>query len=125
MSFTLHIDSTNKIIHYKHSGSLNYDAIGEAWSELLKLKEFTQQQFNLLSDYSDATFAMQLNETQNIVNFLSQLKPILNQKKQAIIVTDPYSTAGTILFQSKAYNEIGFIIKIFSTKKAALKWLKS
>jgi len=124
MDYTLRIDHDNKLIHYKHYGDITKEDIGLAWQELLKLDEFVQMQYNLLTDYREAKFLMKENEVGEITMFLSQLKPILNGKKQALLLSEPLSTALSMLFVGEVVKEVGFIVEVFSTMKAALRWIK-
>jgi len=121
--FTIEADHDLKIIRYRHTGKLSYEDIGEAWMELLSMREFTALKYNLLSDYSKAVFNMELSEANAIVDFLKNVGPVVRGKKQSLIVNDPYSTAGSLLFQEKVFQEVGFIVNTFSTEKAALIWL--
>lgn len=125
MSYTINVDHDLKIIRYTHGGDIQMDEIGKAWDEFLQLKEFTKQGYNLLSDYSGGVFIMTIDVVETIVQLLEHLKPILQGKKQSLILTDPFSTAGSILFEQEVNRRIGFIVKVFSTKAAAVKWLTS
>ena len=123
MSYKINIDTENKIIRYQHSGNIDKENIGKAWSEFLRMKEFTELQYNLLSDYSEAKFNMVREDVDLITNFLLTLKDILKDKKQALIIDEPFSTALSILFQGEVNRVIGFEVRIFSTKEAAFNWL--
>ncbi len=125
MKYSISIDHDNRIIRYKHSGSISKQDIGEAWTEFLGMEEFTHKKYNLLSDYSDGKFEISISELDEIIDFLSDLKNIINGKKQAFIVNDPYSTAASLLFEADVIQKVGFIVKPFSTEAAALRWLKS
>jgi hypothetical protein len=87
------------------------------------LKEFTHLKYNLLSDYTDAKFLMNEKEIDEICGFLLNLKELLEGKKQALILHEPVSTALSILFEGEVNKKVGFIVKVFSTEKAALYWL--
>lgn len=123
MKYTISLDHTNKIIRYKHAGKLKMQDIGMVWDDFLKMEEFTQGGYNLLSDYREAVFDMDMDEVYEIVHILDSMGSLLDGKKQAILVHDPYSTAGSILFEEISEKELAFVIKIFSTETAALKWL--
>ncbi len=123
MSYSIKVDHQNKLIRYRHSGQIKIEDIGKAWDEFLKLKEFTEQGYNLLSDYRDGVFDMKIETVYEIVQILVPLKPILSGKKQSMILGDPYSTAGSMLFENEVYEKVGFLVKVFSTKKAAMDWV--
>lgn len=124
MPYSITIDHENKLIRYQHSGRLQVEDIGKAWDEFVKIKEFTHKGYHLLSDYSHARFVFDTEEIETIINILEQM-PFLNQKKQALIIDDPYSTAGSLLFENDIYKRSGFNVKVFATKKAALSWIIS
>ncbi|MFC0874999.1 hypothetical protein ACE01N_00305 [Saccharicrinis sp. FJH2] len=123
MNFSLKTDHTNKLIRYKHSGVIRKEDIGLAWDELLKITEFTSQRYNLLSDYSDSKITGTISEIDDIIDILSNLKEILKGKKQALLVDDPVSTALSLFFENRVLDEVGFIVRVFSTEEEALKWL--
>ncbi len=124
MKYSIHLDHTLKIIRYRHSGLIYAEEIEDAWSKFLAIPEFTHSHYNLLSDYRGGTFKMQLEDISMIIDYMKAIEPIVKGKKQALIVDDPYSVAGSMLFENKVYREVGFIVKVFSTEEAALKWLQ-
>lgn len=93
------------------------------WAELLKTNEFTTLKYNLLSNYRNADFDLSINETDSIREFLICLQPILKSKKASVITDTPFATTVSMLFEKETYAKIGFSVKIFSTKKEALRWL--
>lgn len=124
MNFTLTIDHELKIIRYKHVGVITqHEEIGEVWQQLLAMEEFTKLGYNLLSDYREARFKFPPNVLHEIVAYLGQLEPILRGKKQSILITDPGSTAYSIMFESAVYQAIGFRVKVFSTEQGAIRYV--
>jgi len=123
MGISIYIDHENKIIHYTHSGSLTRAEIGDAWQRLLKMEEFTKRKYNLLSDYSNASFSMELEEADMIADFLAGLKEILNGKKQALIISDPQNVALSMIFEDRVSRKTGFIVKVFASRQSGLNWL--
>lgn len=124
MTYSIHVDHKNKIIRYKHSGLIKPEEIGYIWeNEFLKMNEFTSLKYNLLSDYSDAIFDIPLEFLPELMEFMKKVKPIVEGKKQSIIIGDPESTALSLIFENEVNREIGFLVKIFNTEKAALDWL--
>jgi len=125
MKYSINIDHDLKIIRYKHSGVIAAEDIGQAWQEFLSLDEFTQEKYNLLSDYRNAKFDFSYRKISEIVNFMVNIKDIVKGKRQALIVDDPHATAGSMLFEASVYKEVGFIIQVFTTENAALRWLSA
>ncbi|SMO67129.1 SpoIIAA-like [Saccharicrinis carchari] len=123
MKFSISVDHDLRIVRYTHSGLITKEDIGEAWAELLTMKEFTQLNYNLLSDYRKGKFEIPLDALPEIIEFLHTVKHVVQAKKQALIVNDPYSVAASILFLEKVGKETGFEVQVFSTKVSALNWL--
>lgn len=123
MKYTININHKLKLIEYKHSGLIYAEDIGEAWTELLALQEFTNLKYNLLSDYRNGKFQFQPELLDEIVNYMKNIEMIVRGKKQALIVDDPLSVAKSMLFENEVYKNVGFNVQVFSTKKSALRWL--
>ena len=123
MNYSIEADDTLKIIRYKHSGKVDKEEIGKAWQGLIKLRKFTELNYNLLSDYRAATFNLNLEDVELISDFLSSLKHVLNGKKQSLIIDNPKATAFSIMFEDKVLKKIGFKVNVFSTIEAAEDWL--
>lgn len=123
MKYTISIDHKLKMIRYTHSGRIKPEDIGEAWGELLALNEFTQLKYNLLSDYRNGSFQIALDFLPELMGFMRSIESVVRGKKQAIIVEDPYSVAGSMLFENEVQKEIGFNVQVFSTEVSALRWL--
>ncbi len=98
--------------------------IGFVWeNEFLKMVEFTHLGYNLLSDYSDAKFNISTAFLPELMEFMKAIENIVKGKKQSIIVADPYSTAASLIFENEVNTKVGFLVKVFCTRKAALAWL--
>lgn len=123
MNYSILLDDKLKIIRYKHTGIIKAEEIESAWYEFLKLKEFTEMKYNLLSDYRGAKFDIPLHFADNIVDFMKNIEQVVRGKKQSLIVDDPYSTAASILFEGKVNEKVGFLVRVFSTMEAGLDWL--
>lgn len=123
MNYSIDIDHNLKIIKYKHSGIIKHEDIGKAWEEFLQMKEFTELQYGLFSDYRGGKFNIKLAFLPALIEFMHSIKSVVEKKKQCLIVDDPFSTAAAILFENRVNKEIGFQVKVFNTETAALKWL--
>lgn len=122
-NLSLFVDDELKIIHYKHTGLLKVEELGQAWQKLLELEEFTNLKYNLLSDYTEADFDFSVDKTDLIWEFLHSIKHILKGKKEAVITSKPVSTAISFLFESESNKLLNFDVRTFSTREAALEWL--
>lgn len=123
MKYLIIINHDKKYIHYSHSGLVERSEIGQAWGELLNLEEFSKLKYNLLSDYRGAKFNFTASETNVIENFLLSIKPILDGKRNAVIVDKPSETVISLLFEAKMASKINFQIKTFYTEEAAVSFL--
>jgi len=122
-NYTINIDHKLRIIKYTHSGSIKAEDIGGVWEQFLTMKEFTQLKYNLFSDYSNGTFQIPHSFLPELMEFMHSIKEIVRGKKQALIVNDPHNVATSMIFESKANKEVGFIVKVFTTQTSALRWL--
>lgn len=123
MNYSINIDHASKIIRYKHSGKLKADDIELAWREFLAMKEFTELKYNLLSDYRNAEFDIPVDFLPELIEFMRNIRPIVEGKKQSLIVSGPFTTAASMLFETEVNIEVGFLVKVFSTESKALEWL--
>lgn len=123
MNYTISVDDNMKIIRYKHTGIIKAEEVESAWYEFLKLREFTELRYNLLSDYRGARFDIPLVFADAIVDFMRNIESVVRGKKQSLIVDDPYSTAASMLFEGKVNLEVGFLVRVFSTEEPAIEWL--
>lgn len=123
MGFNIEVNHDDRLVLYTHTGTLRREDIGQAWEEFLQLEEFTREGYNLLSDYSGAKFDARDEDIDFITGYLIKLKEILTGKKQALLVEDPESTALSMMFEGRVVEEVGFLVKVFSTRKAAYSWL--
>ncbi len=125
MNYSIEIDHNLKIIRYKHTGLIKDEDIAKAWQTFLSMKEFTESKYNLLSDYRGSKLDMDIKSPDRIVNFMMSIEPIVRGKKQSLILDDPYSTAGSVMFSEKVNKKVGFKVRVFSTEKAAIEWTTS
>ncbi len=122
-SYSLETDHDNRLIHYRHWGKIIPEDIGKVWEELLENEAFTQEKYNLLSDYRRGEFIASSSDIEMICDILYSLENILKGKKQALILDSPMNTALSVIFEGKVMKKVGFIVKVFSTEEAALDWI--
>jgi len=123
MKYLIVTDHELKLIKYKQSGTICSEDIGEAWREFLTFPEFTILKYNLLSDYRNGKFQIPIAQIPDIINYLLKIEMILRGKKQALIVDEPYSVAASMIFEDEVNKKVGFNVQVFTTERAALKWL--
>lgn len=123
MPYIADIDKEFKFIRITYSGMISREDLASVWGYLLSLKEFTKFKYNLLSDYRNSKFNIVEKEEDKMLEFLISIKYVLNGKKEAAILSDPRDTALSFLIQMNTFEKVGYIVKIFSTEKAAMEWL--
>ncbi|MDD2635079.1 MAG: hypothetical protein PHW82_06225 [Bacteroidales bacterium] len=123
MTYEIIIDHNLKIIRYKHEGIIVADDIGAAWLELLQISEFTNDKYNLLSDYRNSRFDISIPEMEIIIEYLGNLNQVLRGKKQSLLVDNVNSTALSLLFENSVNAKIGFMVQVFTGEQAAINWL--
>lgn len=123
MIYSIKVNHEKKYIHYSHQGRIERKEIGEVWTQLLNMEEFTLGKYNLLSDYRGAMFNFTITETDVIEKFLESIKTVLHGKKNAVIVERPQETAIASLFEYKTCDKIHFHVKTFTTEEAAIRFL--
>jgi len=123
MKYSISLDHELKLVKYKHPGIILAEDIEDAWKTFLSYKEFTEQKYNLFSDYRNGKFQIPVAAMGEIIKFMHNIESIVRGKKQALIVDEPYSVAASMLFEAKVKLEVGFDVQVFNTEGAALKWL--
>ncbi len=121
---SININHSDKYIRCNYFGSITRQDIGASWNELLKLPEFTSGNYNLLSDYSQGQAYLKVEDIDEIIKFLKNIKDIIKGKKQAILVNGHFSTALSILFENEVFTETDFDCRTFGTEAGAQSWLK-
>ncbi len=124
MAYSIKIDKEQKIILYKVYGEIKKQDVGIAWKKVFDLPEFSRMGYDILADYSEANFKFSISDTKVLDSVLNTSSSIVPGKKIAAIVNEPYITAITMIVQEMFHADLRYITKIFSTKEAAMKWLK-
>lgn len=117
------INTELKLVIHKYKGDVTTHHLKNAWHTFMHLKSFTSEGYNLISDYSEGKFRIRLSELNVARAFLKRHRYMLQGKKEAVITKDPYTTAISSLFEQYAHEDAGMIVKVFSTKDAAFKWI--
>ncbi|MDD2196295.1 MAG: hypothetical protein PHE03_08510 [Bacteroidales bacterium] len=123
MNYSITIEHELRIIRYTHSGLIKAADIGEVWQQLLAMKEFTQLNYNLFSDYRNGDFQISHIFLPYLIEFMRTIESIVKGKKQALVLNSPRNVAISMLFEDEVNKEIGFNVKVFTTEASALRWL--
>ena len=123
MNYSIETDTVRRLVVYTHTGVIESTDIAEVWRIILTKPEFTESDYDLLTDYRNSSFNFSLDKIDKISDFLNSLKHILSGKKQAVITDNPHNTAISVFFENETYETIGFRVKVFSSYEAAITWL--
>ncbi len=124
MAYLINLDKEQKIILYKVSGVIKKGDVGIAWEKIFNMPEFFRLGYDILADYSEAEFKFSISDTKVLDPVLNASSSKVPGKKIAAIANMPYTTAVTMIVQGKFHADLGYNTRIFSTKEAAMKWLK-
>lgn len=98
-------------------------------SEVLDMYHRVEQQkalpqnLKIIIDSQNARYSFTENELQQIANAIQHLLTKFSSIHEAIIQSSPYETAMAVLYEQMVEFE-NFRFKAFSTREAALEWLK-
>lgn len=118
MDFSLEKDHKKQIIIRTFFGEPDMECIRNSWIQLLDMKEFREDNYSLLSDYSRASVTLEPLEINEAVKFYKSFN-LFRKSKHAVVTTQPVTTAYSTILESK-----GYCYKTFSNKEAALSWLE-
>jgi hypothetical protein len=85
---------------------------------------FSELGYDILTDYSKAEFNFSIADTKVLDPILKASRSKVPGKKIAVVVSIPYTTAITMIVQEKFHSDLGYITKIFSSREAAMQWLR-
>jgi len=115
-------DSKLDIFHEHFVGSFT---IGDLISHYISVGENNQlpRKLNVIVDYTKAEFKFNIDDLDELADTVKQ--NIINYKyvKTAILHSKPHEQAISMMFESLVKDIPNFYTEIFTTKKAATKWL--
>jgi len=100
------------------NGVLTLEMMQEAYDKIMDTPVCAD-----FSDYRNGKFQIPIAQIPDIINYLLKIEMILRGKKQALIVDEPYSVAASMIFEDEVNKKVGFNVQVFTTERAALKWL--
>ena len=116
------IDTEKKIVFETWSEHLTIEEYIEAKIELFTDTEF-KPDFNFLTDISNNKQDLDENLISGIIKFLKKNITVSEKIKSAIIADNPNSVIKSFIFEDMGADLV-LNVRIFSTKEAALNWLK-
>lgn len=117
------IDHHKKIIYRKFESALTLKDIRESWNEILKMDEFADYNYNLISDYRNADLKIKFRQIREVVAFYINNKKKLKGSCHAVVTNSPRPTAFSTFFERNYDTIIPLTYKTFSTIEEALQWL--
>lgn len=123
MAYSIELNHEFQFIRYSHSGEIERKEIGEAWREIIELKEFTQLGYNLLTDYRGGVFFISIDEISLVDDFPGKIKHLLKGKRNAVIVDNPNEHVLSMLVGMDKDIAMNYYVDLFSTEEAALNYL--
>ena len=81
------------------------------------------RKLNVLMDYRKAKFVLNIDDLGKLVQVISQNLRKYDYVKAAILHSEPYEQAISMIFESMVNDLTNFYMQIFTTKEAAIKWL--
>lgn len=124
MNYKIELDHDLKFVRYTHTGIMTLEEIGDAWREMLGMEEFTQGGYHILTDYRGGIYDFSIERLENIDDFLYKIKDVLDGKKNAVLTDRPDELAITMLVGNKKDREMNYHVKLFTTEKEALAFLR-
>lgn len=117
------IDHHKKIIYRKFESALTLEDIRESWNEILKMDEFVDQNYDLISDYRNADLKIKFRQIWEAVAFYIKNKDKLIGSCHAVVTNSPRPTAFSTFFERNYDTIIPMAYKTLYTTEEALQWL--
>ena len=124
-SYTIEIHRDEKFVCRRFFGDLVFDEILESWMEILNVPEFNNDNYDLISDYTEATVQVSVNSLNKVGDFYESIGQKYRGRKHAVVVAKPRQTAFSKLFKQKYDSESGILFDIFEEMEAAVNWIKN
>lgn len=119
-----HLNRETGIIETRMTGNVILEEITGYIHELKNAEKYPSRML-ILTDATHGTFELSDDDNQQIVSIVLQYISSFELIKDAIIISDPRTTAYSILYRKTAARIPNYRFEIFSTREAALNWLLS
>jgi hypothetical protein len=116
------LDVSNNILHVKSAGDVQLDGMLRG-VEFIEKSTDLPRRLRILEDASTAKVTFNHTEIEIIMKHLEQAAQHYESIRHAIIVSDPKTTAFTMLAAIMINNK-NYSMQTFSSKLAAEKWLE-
>lgn len=116
------LDCENEdLISFKSPPEVNYEVI-ETGIRLMKLNKTLPRDLKLLEDARGITTAISVDDIDAILSQMYEAAKRFKSIRHAVIHDKPENTAIALLFEDRSVHP-QYQFKVFSTEKAAKKWL--
>lgn len=119
----LSLDHHQEIIFRKFKSALTLEDIRESWNEILKMDEFVNYNYDLISDYRNADLKIKFRQIWEVVAFYIKNKDKLKGSCHAVVTDSPRPAAFSTFFERNYDTIIPMNYKTFATTEEALQWL--
>lgn len=124
-TYSIEVNHQGQFICRKFFGDLILEDIKESWLDVLSIPEFDKENYDLISDYTEATLQVAASSLDKVGDFYQSIGQKYHGRKHAVVVVKPRQTAYSILFKQKHDSENGIRFDIFEEKEAAVNWIKN
>lgn len=119
---TSHRNSETGIIESKYEGRITLQDIISYISELKDIGKYPKK-ILILSDATAGRLELGPDDEKVFATMIRQYAPHYELIKDAVIISDPKSTAYSLLFRSAAASIPNYQMELFNTREAAIRWL--
>ena len=120
---TLDFNTDTKILVNTLTGTIDISDVLNMYHQI-ENHDSLSANLKIIIDSQKARYSFTEKDLQKIANAIKHLLTKFNSIQEAIVQSTPYETAMAILYEQMVYFD-NFRFKVFSTREAAILWLKS
>jgi hypothetical protein len=120
--FQFYYDEPNKIFYRVLTDTVTIENLLDSWYDIFEQGLIPDELNGIVLDYRGAHFNMSIEATDTFSTFFDEHYHFFENKKIALIMTDPDQIVFPLLIQAK--ND-SYTAQIFSTEEAALQWIEA
>ena len=120
---TIDFDTDSKILLNTLSGTIDISDVLNMYHQI-EYHGSLPANLKIIIDSQEARYSFTEKDLQKIANAIKHLLTKFNSIQEAIVQSTPYETAMAVLYEQMVHFD-NFRFKVFSTREAAIQWLKS
>ena len=120
---TLDFNKETKILVNTLSGTIDISDVLNMYHQI-EHHDSLSANLKIIIDSQEARYSFTEKDLQKIANAIKHLLTKFNSIQEAIIQSTPYETAMAVLYEQMVHFD-NFQFKVFTTREAAIQWLKS